>query len=170
MHGYLRFEPGAWKWNEGLPCSCADCKKLISLILFKFSHSILDWTVLSWNLGGILETFLEGSADLIIYRDYIVNRRFFFIYCSLACGLSWLVSLPLKTPFTAGVRYPKTENTAFAFSPYLHAHPPRVRTVLEWTRQIDGRERLIQNKRHPLDETPGKLATAHSSLAQKSDL
>ena len=22
------------------------------LILFKFSHSILDWTVLSWNLGG----------------------------------------------------------------------------------------------------------------------
>ena len=52
-------------------------KKLISLILFKFSHSILDWTVLSWNLGGILETFLEGSADLIIYRDYIVNRRFF---------------------------------------------------------------------------------------------
>ena len=28
-------------------------KKLISLILFKFSHSILDWTVLSWNFGGI---------------------------------------------------------------------------------------------------------------------
>ena len=27
-------------------------KKLISLILFKFSHSILDWTVLSWSLGG----------------------------------------------------------------------------------------------------------------------
>ena len=23
------------------------------LILIKFSHSILDWTVLSWNLGGI---------------------------------------------------------------------------------------------------------------------
>ena len=22
-------------------------------ILFKFSHSILDWTALSWNLGGI---------------------------------------------------------------------------------------------------------------------
>ena len=22
------------------------------LILFKFSHSILDWTVLSWNWGG----------------------------------------------------------------------------------------------------------------------
>ena len=28
-------------------------KKIISLILFKFSHSILDWTVLSLNLGGI---------------------------------------------------------------------------------------------------------------------
>ena len=28
-------------------------KKLISLILFKFSHSILDWTVLSWSFGGI---------------------------------------------------------------------------------------------------------------------
>ena len=24
-------------------------KKLMSLILLKFSHSILDWTVLSWN-------------------------------------------------------------------------------------------------------------------------
>ena len=24
-------------------------KKLISLILFKFSHSILDWTALSWK-------------------------------------------------------------------------------------------------------------------------
>ena len=28
-------------------------KKLISLILFKFSHSILDWLVLSWNFLGI---------------------------------------------------------------------------------------------------------------------
>ena len=28
-------------------------KTFISLILFKFSHSILDWTVLSWNFGGI---------------------------------------------------------------------------------------------------------------------
>ena len=25
----------------------------IASILFKFSHSILDWTVLSWNFGGI---------------------------------------------------------------------------------------------------------------------
>ena len=55
-------------------------KKLISLILFKISHSILDWTVLSWNCGGIFKkTFLEGSVDLIIYRDSIVNRRFFYL-------------------------------------------------------------------------------------------
>ena len=52
VHGYLRFEPGAWKWNEGLPCLCGDCKIPISPILFKFSHSLLDWTVLSWNFWG----------------------------------------------------------------------------------------------------------------------
>ena len=40
LHGYLRFEPGAWKWNGGLPCLCADCKILTVPILFKFSHSI----------------------------------------------------------------------------------------------------------------------------------
>ena len=28
-------------------------------------------------LGDFFETFLEGSVDLIIYRDHIVNRRFF---------------------------------------------------------------------------------------------
>ena len=32
---------------------------------------------------GFLKTFLEGSVDRVIYRDYKVNRRF-FIYCSLA--------------------------------------------------------------------------------------
>ena len=31
-------------------------KKRITLILFKFSHSILDWTVLSWNF---LRIFLK---------------------------------------------------------------------------------------------------------------
>ena len=29
-------------------------------------------------LGGFFDTFLKGSVDHIIYRDYIVNRRFFF--------------------------------------------------------------------------------------------
>ena len=28
-------------------------KKPIELILFKFTHSILDWTVLSWHSSGI---------------------------------------------------------------------------------------------------------------------
>ena len=55
-------------------------------ISFKFSNSILDWTSLQWNFGEIfLKTFLEGSVDRVIYRDYIVSRRF-FIYCSLACS------------------------------------------------------------------------------------
>ena len=60
MHGYLRFEPRAWKWNEELPCLCADCKILISLILFKFSRSLLDWTALSWNFGGIFSNIVRG--------------------------------------------------------------------------------------------------------------
>ena len=52
--------------------------KNISLILFKCSHSILDWTVLSWNFGGIFKkTFLEGSVDLIIYRDYNSDSALF---------------------------------------------------------------------------------------------
>ena len=41
-------------------------KKLISLILYEFSNSILDWTVLMWLLGGFFETFLEGSVNHII--------------------------------------------------------------------------------------------------------
>ena len=32
---------------------------------------------------GFFETFLEGSVDRVICRDYIVNRRF-FTYCGLA--------------------------------------------------------------------------------------
>ena len=49
------------------------------LILFKFSHSILDWTALSWNFLRIFETFLEGSVDRIIHWDDIVNRCFFYL-------------------------------------------------------------------------------------------
>ena len=45
-------------------------KKLIPLILFKFSHSLLDWTVLSQKVWGIFKnTYIEGSVDHIIYRD-----------------------------------------------------------------------------------------------------
>ena len=41
-------------------------KKPIELILFKFTHSILGWTVLSWNFLGIFKNILEGSVDHII--------------------------------------------------------------------------------------------------------
>ena len=37
--------------------------------------------------GGFFETFLEGSVDHIIYRDGLVNRRF-FIYCCLASAIA----------------------------------------------------------------------------------
>ena len=40
-------------------------------MLFKFSHRIIDWTALTWSFGGFLKTFLEGSVDHVIYRDYI---------------------------------------------------------------------------------------------------
>ena len=49
------------------------------LILFKFSHILLDWTASLWNFVGIFETFLEGAVDHVIYRDYIVNRHFFYL-------------------------------------------------------------------------------------------
>ena len=32
VHRYLRFEPSAWIWNEGLPCLSADCKMLIDFV------------------------------------------------------------------------------------------------------------------------------------------
>ena len=40
------------------------------LILFKFSHSIIDWTALSWNGGRGSKTFLDGSVDHIILGLY----------------------------------------------------------------------------------------------------
>ena len=45
--------------------------------------------------GGFFRTFLEGSVDRVIYRDYIVNRHF-FIYCSLATELQLLCRLRSK--------------------------------------------------------------------------
>ena len=39
--------------------------------------------------GGVFfKTFLEGSVDHVIYRNYIVNGSS-FIYCNLACGIKW---------------------------------------------------------------------------------
>ena len=44
---------------------CADCKILITPILFKFSHSILDWTALSWNfLRDFLKHFWRGLSPI----------------------------------------------------------------------------------------------------------
>ena len=35
---------------------------------------------------GFLKTFLEGSVDRVIYRNFIVSQRL-FIYCNLACAM-----------------------------------------------------------------------------------
>ena len=35
-------------------------KKLVTLIFFRFSHSILDWTVFSWNFGEIFLNIFRG--------------------------------------------------------------------------------------------------------------
>ena len=54
------------------------------LVYVMIVKNLFHWFCL--NSGLIVEffkTFLEGSVDRIIYRDYKVNRRF-FIYCSLA--------------------------------------------------------------------------------------
>ena len=47
------------------------------------------------NFGGFLKTFLEGSVDRVIYRDYMVNRRF-FIYCSLATARRTLEEVEVR--------------------------------------------------------------------------
>ena len=63
-------------------------------VLFKFSHSIEDWTTLSWNfvvvIVDFLKYFLERSVDHIIHRDYIVNRSL-FISCSLSTSSASLL-------------------------------------------------------------------------------
>ena len=41
------------------------------LILFKFSHSILDWTVLSWNIWGIFSNIFRG-----VCRPYHLQRLY----------------------------------------------------------------------------------------------
>ena len=55
-----------------------------------------------WGGGG-LKTFLEGSVDHVIDRNYIVNRRF-FIDCSLATtlGATQATANTLKTAFEHG--------------------------------------------------------------------
>ena len=50
--------------------------------------------------GGIFETALEGSVDHVMYRDYIVNRRF-CIYCSQATAALGQTLSNLATGVTA---------------------------------------------------------------------
>ena len=47
-------------WNEGLASLSADCKIIIPSIVFKFSHSILDWTALSWIIFLIFWNSFKG--------------------------------------------------------------------------------------------------------------
>ena len=65
---------------------------LVSVLIIKYlSHRFFKNSATIYHIErpycgifwGFLEIFLEGSVDHVIYRDYIVNRRF-FIYCSLA--------------------------------------------------------------------------------------
>ena len=66
--------------------------------------------------GGLFETFLEGYVNLIIYRNYIANRRS-FIYCSLA----WRASILPSNGCSRGDKctrvwpYLRTSNSQFFF-------------------------------------------------------
>ena len=97
MHGYLFLSLAHESEMRGYLVYVLIVKNL--LILFKFSHVILDLTSFSRNLGGFLKTFLDGSVDHIIDRDYIVNLHS-FIYCSLACPSSQSYPLPASSSFS----------------------------------------------------------------------
>ena len=65
-------------------------KKIISSILFKFSHSILDWTVLSWNFLEIFGNIFRGVCGP--YHLYgLHSESALIIDCSLACALCYSV-------------------------------------------------------------------------------
>ena len=51
--GICVLSPAHESETRGYPVYVLIVKKLITLILFKFSHSILDWTALSRNFCGI---------------------------------------------------------------------------------------------------------------------
>ena len=53
-----------------------------------------------------METFLEGSVERVIYRDFIVNRRF-FIDCSLATEVSAGVHAPRDNTDTLRSLFPR---------------------------------------------------------------
>ena len=76
---------------------------LIDFVQIQPQYIRLDGLIVEFGGGGFFETFLEGSVDHIIYRDYILNRRF-FIYCSLAYT-SVQGTLPVIYIFLANSRY-----------------------------------------------------------------
>ena len=55
-------------------------KKVISLILFRFGHNVLDWTALPWNFLLIFQTFLGGALWHNVYSGYTVFGGT-IIYC-----------------------------------------------------------------------------------------
>ena len=78
------------------------------------------------------QTFLEGSVDRAIYKDYIVNRRF-FTYCSLACVTDGMAAtLPSEPPAYRGADkgYKTCHSSLYAKLPVStqrvekKAHPP----------------------------------------------
>ena len=110
VHGYLCFEPSTWKWNEGLPCLHKQVivkKLLIDFVQIKPQYIKLDGLIVE-ALGDFLKTFLEGSMDHIIYRDYIPNRHS-CIYCHLACvGTKPITNM--AAPWAHGIRSKKNNN------------------------------------------------------------
>ena len=58
--GICVLSPAHESERRGYPVYVLIVKKIISSILFKFSHGILDWTVLSWNFRGIFGNIFRG--------------------------------------------------------------------------------------------------------------
>ena len=63
------------------------CVLIVKYLSHRFCLNSATVYKIGWPYRGIgrkfFETFVEGSVDRVIYRNYKVNRRF-FIYCSLA--------------------------------------------------------------------------------------
>ena len=96
VHGYLHFEPGTWKWNEGYLVNLLILKYLCHWFCLNQPQYIRLDSLIVEVFGGFFETFQERSVDHIIYRDYITNRRS-LIYCSLARGSTPCTCRPVRS-------------------------------------------------------------------------
>ena len=81
---FYLLQSGLW----GYLVYCADCKILISPILYKFSHSILDWTASSCNFREFFLNILRGVCGPYQLLGLYSESALFFIYCSLASAAS----------------------------------------------------------------------------------